>query len=66
MLECSGMLQPTSERLIRPLAALEPEQQLEVWQRVVETAPERNPAAAWSPSSFGGVCRDLCQSGCCW
>jgi hypothetical protein len=31
---------PASERQARPLASLEPEQQREVWQEAVETAPE--------------------------
>jgi len=31
---------PQSERQARPLTSLEPEQQIEVWAKVVETAPE--------------------------
>lgn len=37
---------PTNERQIRPLAKLEPEQQREVWQRVIETAPSGRVTAA--------------------
>lgn len=31
---------PTNERQTRPLTSLEPEQQQEVWQKAVDTAPE--------------------------
>jgi hypothetical protein len=37
---------PTSERQVRPLSVLEPEQQREAWQRSVETAPTGKPTAA--------------------
>jgi hypothetical protein len=35
-----GSFLPTGERQIRPLTALPPDQQREVWQRAVETAPD--------------------------
>lgn len=34
-----GEILPANEAQVRPLTALEPEQQCEVWQRVLETAP---------------------------
>jgi N6-adenosine-specific RNA methylase IME4 len=37
---------PTSERQARPLTALEPEEQIEAWQRVIEKAPEGRITAA--------------------
>jgi hypothetical protein len=42
---------PTSERQGRPLTSLEPEQQKEVWQKAVETAPEGrvNPSFIFNP-----------------
>jgi phage N-6-adenine-methyltransferase len=35
-----GELLPTNERQVRPLVGLPPESQFQVWQQVVETAPE--------------------------
>lgn len=35
----TGPVLPTSERQARPLTSLEPEQQVAVWERAVETAP---------------------------
>lgn len=35
-------LKPSTESQTRPLTSLEPEQQQEVWQKAVETAPEGN------------------------
>jgi hypothetical protein len=37
---------PTNERQARPLASLPPEQQVQVWQQVVETAPNGKATAA--------------------
>lgn len=37
---------PVNERQIRPLAKLEPEQQREAWQRVIDTAPNGRVTAA--------------------
>ena len=34
------VVKPISERQLRPLTHLEPEQQKEVWQKAVETAPK--------------------------
>jgi len=42
---------PTSERQTRPLTKLEPDQQIEVWQKVVETAPEGK-ITAWYVSKI--------------
>jgi phage N-6-adenine-methyltransferase len=51
---------PTTESQVRPLTSLEPDQQVEVWQRAVETAPNGKVTAAhvqavkeayWSPES---------------
>jgi phage N-6-adenine-methyltransferase len=39
-LEPQGSILPTSEKHVRPLVGLPPEQQFQVWQQVVETAPE--------------------------
>lgn len=39
-------IEPSSEKQIRPLARLEPEQQREAWQKAVETAPEGKVTAA--------------------
>ena len=36
-----GIQKPTNERQARPLTVLEPDQQKEVWEMVVETAPDR-------------------------
>jgi hypothetical protein len=41
-----GELLPTTESQARPLASLEPAQQVEAWQRAVETAPEGKMTAA--------------------
>jgi hypothetical protein len=35
-----GTTLPDSERVVRPLTSLEPDQQREVWQKAVETVPE--------------------------
>lgn len=37
---CQGAQIPTTERQVRPLAKLEPEEQRTAWQRAIETAPE--------------------------
>lgn len=39
-------IEPLSEKQLRPLARLEPEQQREAWQKAVETAPEGKVTAA--------------------
>lgn len=41
-----GDILPANERQARPLTALEPEQQAEVWQQAVETAPNGKVTAA--------------------
>ena len=41
-----GNTLPASERQARPLAALEPDQQREAWERVLETAPNGKITAA--------------------
>lgn len=47
-LQSSTMVEllPASERQVRPLTALEPEEQIEAWQRVIEKAPEGRITAA--------------------
>lgn len=35
-----GDIHPTTERQVRPLARLEPQQQFAAWQNAVETAPD--------------------------
>ena len=42
-----GPILPATERQARPLSALEPAQQSEAWQRVVDTAPEGKITAAY-------------------
>ena len=42
---------PINERQTRPLTKLEPDQQIEVWQKVVETAPEGK-ITAWYVSKI--------------
>lgn len=41
-----GDMLPTNERQVRPLTQIAPEQQPEVWQRIVETAPNGKVTAA--------------------
>ena len=49
----SGQILPTSERQVRPLTALEPDEQREVWQQAVETAGGKVPS--------GRIVKDIVQ-----
>lgn len=52
---------PTSERQVRPLASLEPEQQVEAWSQAVEAAGGSQPTAAQVEAAADGLAavRDL-------
>jgi len=55
------MVTPTRERQTRPLTYLEPEQQKEVWDKAVKTAPQEDPLYNSSIYVFAceGIVRDI-------